>query len=74
MHPTIEDFAQRAFFHGLTAADVEAQGFEYRKGKTFADAKLAVIRGRDAGRGKLEHEISEAASRLARVLKKAVAK
>lgn len=70
----IDDLVSRLMFGvdpvHIDSKGIAALGFEYRAKKTPADFRLAVQRGRDAGRGKVELEEAEIAVRLTRVLKK----
>jgi hypothetical protein len=63
-----EQLAAKALFTGLSALDIEAAGFTYRKGKTFEDVKAAITSGVKAGHGKTEAEIAMVGVKLARVL------
>lgn len=66
-----ERLAAKAIFTGLSAADVEAAGFTYRKGKTFADVKAAIASGVKAGHVHTNAEVGMAGVKLERVLKQA---
>ena len=43
--------------------------WDYRKGKSFADVRAAVVKGRNKGMGKFEREAMEIGFALERVLK-----
>ena len=68
MTDAYESLGARIMLAGIKENELLEQ-WDYRKGKSFADVRDAVVRGRRKGIGKFEREAMEIGFALERVLK-----